>query len=49
MEKERGKLLWQLNKKPDTMATQEVYREYLMRRAIENNTSTRMKKLSTRL
>ena len=42
MEKERGKLLWQLDKKTDTMASQEAYREYLMRRAIENNTSTRL-------
>lgn len=41
MRKETDKLLWQLGKKPNTMTSQEAYREYLMRRAIENNSSSR--------
>ena len=49
MGKETNRLLWQLGKKPDSTTNQEAYREYLMRRAIENTPSTRIKKLSTKL
>ncbi len=49
MERETNRLLWPLGKKPNTTTSQEAYREYLMRRAIENTPSTRIKKLSTKL
>ena len=48
MRKETDKLLWQLGKKQNTMTNQEAYREYLMRRAVEKNPSTRIKKFSTK-